>query len=118
MGPPGTKRDDVKSRRQTLLGDSLGKRAIAGALFAVLVFVQSLAASPALHAHFHEDATAPGHYCAVKLFSQGQVDVSDPGTPVQPPDWSKPWTIQRRATAFLAVDHFLAPSRAPPSYLG
>lgn len=94
----------------------LTHRALGGGLAAFLYLVlQLFAASPELHHLFHKDSNQPNHQCAIKLLSDGQVDIEPgdfgPRIPDQP----------LMAESFLAVfaptqvDYQLPPGRAPPS---
>jgi hypothetical protein len=47
---------------------------IASLLSGLVLLLNAMAASPALHEWFHSDAGESGHQCAVTLFAQGQVD--------------------------------------------
>lgn len=40
----------------------------------LILLLNLLAASPALHEFFHADAGKEGHQCAVTMFAHGQVD--------------------------------------------
>jgi hypothetical protein len=51
-----------------------GKPALSGLLVALVLLLNALAASPALHELIHKDADQAGHACVVTLFAHGQVD--------------------------------------------
>jgi hypothetical protein len=52
----------------------LRKAVVALLLVALVLLLDAMAASPALHELVHRDADSPDHQCAVTLFSHGQVD--------------------------------------------
>lgn len=108
----------MSSGRHGFFRDSLGRRAMAGALFALLVLVQSLSSSAWLHVLFHDDAASPEHYCAVKAFAQGQVDVADTSVRLPAPALRTLRATIRPETVFSSVSFLIAPSRAPPAFLG
>jgi hypothetical protein len=58
---------------------------IASLLVGLVLLLDALAASPALHARLHHDADQPGHECAVTIFAHGQVDACAVDVPVTPP---------------------------------
>jgi hypothetical protein len=51
----------------------------------MVLLLNALASSPALHEWFHSDATESGHQCAVTLFAHGQVDSVSIDLPVAAP---------------------------------
>jgi len=92
------------------------KSCVAAAVVLLLLFVQTLAASQALHAaSCHEDAAAPEHTCAVKTLTQGQVDLAPSSAvtllpaPLAVDDGMEP------VPQVSASIRFLLPSRGPPS---
>ena len=87
-----------------------------GSGLAVLLFLslQLLAVSPHLHHEVHPDSHQPDHQCAVKLLSDGQVDVAADFVVVAVPtsDFTAPLPAE---SVFLpAADHQFPPGRAPP----
>lgn len=51
----------------------------------MVLLLNALAASPALHELVHSDACEAGHQCAVTLFAHGQVDAVSIDVPVVAP---------------------------------
>jgi hypothetical protein len=51
----------------------VAKPALAGLSAALLLFLSTLAASPALHEFLHADAGSVDHHCVITLFTKGQV---------------------------------------------
>jgi hypothetical protein len=92
-----------------------GKPALAVLLIGLVLLLNAMATTPALHALVHNDAAQAGHQCAVTLFAQGKIDAVAPVVFVSVPaeaigttsDWvsSFPWTTVE----------FLPPGRAPPA---
>ena len=50
-----------------------GKAALAALLAGIVLFLDAMAACPALHELIHHDADQPGHECAVTMFMHGKV---------------------------------------------
>jgi len=50
-----------------------GKAFIALVLVGMILFLDAMAACPALHELIHHDADKPGHECAVTMFMHGKV---------------------------------------------
>ena len=93
----------------------LGRNQFAAGLAVLLLLaLQALAASPHLHHLLHEDSHQPDHQCAVKLLSDGMVDL-EPGLVflVQPRAESAPASV-RETIILSAPDHQFPPGRAPP----
>jgi succinate dehydrogenase/fumarate reductase cytochrome b subunit len=63
-------------RAVTFVLRRLGGPALAGFLALMLLLVNAMAASPALHRAIHHDADADDHECAVTLFIKGQVSAA------------------------------------------
>jgi hypothetical protein len=57
---------------------SRAKAPLSAALILLLLTLQTLAVSKALHEDVHTDAAHVDHKCAVTLLSSGQVDLSGP----------------------------------------
>lgn len=53
---------------------SHGKAGISALLVAIVLLLDAMAASPALHKLIHKDADSSDHECAVTMFAHGQVD--------------------------------------------
>jgi len=81
----------------------------------VFLLIQIMAAVPAFHAWLHDDASAPGHECAVTLFLNGQVHTPATDVAVAP---CPPLLISyapTRGVDFVSADVRLLPSRGPPA---
>jgi hypothetical protein len=51
-------------------------------LIGLVLLLNAMAASPALHELIHSDAAESGHQCAVTLFAHGQVDSASVDVPI------------------------------------
>ena len=80
----------------------------------MILFLNALAACPALHRLIHHDANRPGHECAVTVFAHGKVDAATVDVP-RPAPAIAIGAEPRIYFAFVstAVEH-LPPGRAPP----
>jgi hypothetical protein len=81
----------------------------------VFILVQFMAAVPAFHAWAHNDASNPGHECAVTLLLHGQVH--SPTTEVDVTRYL-PVPVFRapaRDVDFVSTDVRLLPGRGPPA---
>jgi hypothetical protein len=82
---------------------------------ALVLLLNALAASPALHELIHKDADRAGHACVVTLFAHGQVDLADCDVPVAVPAAS----IETVPSIIFSVPSTaienLPPGRAPPA---
>lgn len=94
---------------------SRAKAPLSAGLVLLLLLLQTLAASPVLHLDLHDEADSADHSCAITLFSQGQLDVTDPqfvnfnlssATDSRPLQSSEPFLD----SLFFSVDS----SRGPP----
>lgn len=88
--------------------------AIACLLAGIVLLLNALTASPALHEWFHPDAGQPEHQCAVTMFAHGKVDCASVDVPVP----ASVIFIAEAPTAAISVfrpviDHLPA-GRAPP----
>ena len=94
----------------------LGKRLFVSTIIGIILLIDLMAASPALHELIHFDAGKPDHHCTVTLFAHGQVD-SAVGEIVVP-TISIRW-INTCPPVTLSVVHafvvLLPPGRAPPA---
>ncbi|HTS17959.1 MAG TPA: hypothetical protein VMP11_10330 [Verrucomicrobiae bacterium] len=84
----------------------------------MILLINLMAASPALHELIHVDAGQPDHHCTVTLFAHGQVD-SAVGEIVTPTILAR-WIDVCPSVTLLVVDSFvvlLPPGRAPPAAL-
>jgi len=59
-----------------------GKAALAALLVGTILFLDAMAACPALHELIHHDADKPGHECAVTMFMHGKVESATVEVPV------------------------------------
>jgi hypothetical protein len=55
------------------------KAPLAAGLIVLLLVLQALAWSPALHCEVHGDASSPDHFCVVTTLAQGHLSLSTPG---------------------------------------
>ena len=62
-----------------------GRAIVALLLTALVLLLNAMAISPALHELFHADAGNCQHQCAVTLFAHGQVDAATTDVPVMVP---------------------------------
>ena len=93
----------------------LGGPALAVLLALMLLLVNAMAASPALHRAIHHDADADDHECAVTLFIKGQVSTAVIVTVVM--GLLGIFGVVALLTdtpIFPAVDYSFSSSRAPP----
>ena len=80
----------------------------------MVLLLDAMAASPALHKLIHKDANKTGHECAVTMFAHGKVDaatVDVSPTPVIVPVEPAPLI---EFSVFSAPIENLPPGRAPP----
>ena len=92
-------------------------RAFGGSLAALLyVVLQLFASSPELHHLLHADANQPNHQCAIKLLSDGQVDVVSHDAEIRVPDLPLVAAISGPFVALVRVDIQLPLGRAPPFF--
>jgi hypothetical protein len=81
----------------------------------VFLLVQILAAVPALHSWVHQDASAPGHECAVTFLLHGQVHTPNADVAVAP---CQPLLLSHEpltGVEIVSADVRLLPSRGPPA---
>jgi hypothetical protein len=89
--------------------------ALAVLLIGLVLLLNAMAASPALHELIHKDAEGPTHSCAATLFAHGHVESAVCDVPVVLP------TIFVKTTPIVVFSFFspaienLPPGRAPPS---
>ena len=86
-------------------------------LIGVILLIDLMAASPALHELIHVDAGQPDHHCTVTLFAHGQID-SAVGEIVVP-TISIRWIDTCPPVTISVVDSLvvlLPPGRAPPVF--
>jgi hypothetical protein len=103
-------------RRVKHLFSTLGKPAFSGLLVALVLLLNAMAASPALHERIHHDAGKADHECVVTLFAHGHVDSVDCAVPVAVPAAG----IETTASIIFSVPgtalENLPPGRAPPAF--
>lgn len=91
-----------------------GQTVLTSVLAGLVLLLNAMTASPALHELIHADAGKAGHECAVTLFAHGQVD-SATGTV---PEVASLILIQTVPTVEISVFHpvidRLRAGRAPP----
>jgi hypothetical protein len=91
-----------------------GQAIIASLLTGIVLLLNAMAASPALHELFHSDANSGQHHCAVTLFAHGQVDSAP--VDVAPDAVFTPFqaVFQIEFSVFRPVIENLPSGRAPP----
>jgi len=93
-----------------------GRWAVAVLLIAPFLASLLLAAVPALHERFHEDASQPLHHCAVTIFQQEHFATSNPSVALVCLNSGR--VLSAADVSMLAfLDHAsrFSPSRAPPA---
>jgi len=80
----------------------------------LVLFLNLLAAAPAIHERFHADAGHADHQCAVTLFAHGQVDAAIVDVPVSVPLVSAVDAPQIEFSVFSPVIENLPAGRGPP----
>ncbi len=94
----------------------LGKWLLIPTIIGMILLIDLMAASPALHELIHYDAGKPDHHCTVTLFAHGQVDSAVCELVV--PTVSIRWIDTCPPATFAVVDPvvvLLPPGRAPPA---
>jgi len=94
-----------------------GKSALSGLLVALVLLLNALAASPALHELVHKDADRAGHACAVMLFAHGQVDSVSGEIPMAVPLALIETTPSSIFSVLSTAIENLPPGRAPPAVI-
>ena len=93
----------------------VGRAIVAVWLVAWMLFSSLLAASPALHEHFHENAAQSSHQCAVTLLEQQQLLSGESHVFVVVADFPEALSIPAVTFSFSSqADFKLLPGRAPP----
>jgi hypothetical protein len=87
---------------------------IASLLVGLVLLLDALASSPALHARLHHDADQPGHECAVTIFAHGQVDACAVDMPVTPPSAGIEFLPPVLISLPNTLVETLPPGRGPP----
>jgi hypothetical protein len=94
-----------------------GKPALAALLVGLVLLLDAMAASPALHELIHKDADEADHHCAVTMFAQGKFDSATCEVPAVIP------TVCFETTPFIFFSVFstaienLPQGRAPPAVI-
>ncbi|MGA2605161.1 MAG: hypothetical protein ABSG14_13115 [Verrucomicrobiia bacterium] len=94
----------------------LGKWLLIPTIIGLILLIDLMAASPALHELIHFDAGQPDHHCTVTLFAHGQIDsaVCEIVVPTVSIQWIDPCPpVTLSFVAPLVV--LLPPGRAPPA---
>ncbi|MEY4916668.1 MAG: hypothetical protein RL616_581 [Verrucomicrobiota bacterium] len=91
-----------------------GKAVIASLLAGLVLLLNLLAVSPALHELIHSDAGSAAHQCAVTMFAHGQVDSVSVEISVATPVLSAAATPQIGFSVFAPAIENLPAGRAPP----
>jgi hypothetical protein len=91
-----------------------GRAAIASLLAGIVLLLDAMAASPALHEWFHSDASQPEHQCAVTLFAQGKVDCATVAVVIPAPLFFIEAVPAIDFSVFCPVIEQLPAGRAPP----
>jgi hypothetical protein len=92
-----------------------GKAALAALLVGVILFLDAMAACPALHEWLHKDANEPDHHCAVTLIAHGKVSVSACEIVISPPTVLVEATPHFVFVTFSPAIENLPQGRAPPA---
>ena len=88
---------------------------IASVLTGVVLLLNAMAVSPALHECFHADAGSAEHQCAVTLFAHGQMDSVVANVPILA-SVTLVWTVPAvQFSVFRPVIENLPAGRAPPA---
>ena len=90
---------------------------MSGLLVALVLLLNALAASPALHELIHKDAEQAGHSCVVTLFAHGQIDSASGDVPLAVPIASIEATPSIIFSVPSTAIETLPPGRAPPVVL-
>jgi hypothetical protein len=94
----------------------LGKWLLTLPIVSMILLIDLMAASPALHELIHVDAGQPDHHCTVTLFAHGQVDSAV--CEIVVPTISIRWIDTCPPVTISVVDPLvvlLPPGRAPPA---
>lgn len=87
-----------------------------GLLILLVLALNALAASPALHERIHPDANQPGHHCAVTVFAHGQVNSSTVEVVAAAPVVPLEFFPLPHVSVIVATTVALPPGRAPPVF--
>lgn len=92
-----------------------GKTALASLLVGMIVFLDAMAACPALHELIHHDAGKPGHQCAVTMFAHGKVASATVDVPLAVPTVAIVTEPRFEFSVFSTSIENLPQGRAPPA---
>ena len=92
-----------------------GKTVVAGLLVGMVLWLDAMAACPALHEMIHHEATDYNHQCAVKMFAHGKIKLTTCEIPVVPPTVLVEITPHIAVSVFSTVIKNLPQGRAPPA---
>ena len=92
-----------------------GKSFLAALLVGLVLLLDAMAASPALHVLIHKAADKPGHECAVTMFAHGKMDSATVDVPVAIAPVSIETTPQIHISIVSTAIKNLPPGRAPPA---
>jgi len=87
---------------------------MAAMLVLVVLALNLLAASPALHERLHSDAREAGHQCAITLFAHGQVEHAAVGVEPAPMVSGSQLVLLATVTDFVPTFIVLPADRGPP----
>jgi hypothetical protein len=94
-----------------------GKAALAALLVGMILFLDAMAACPALHELIHKDADKAGHECAVTMFAHGKVKSATVEVPAIVSTASIESAPQIEFPVFSAAIENLPRGRAPPAVI-
>jgi hypothetical protein len=92
-----------------------GKATLAALLTGMILLLDAMAASPALHELIHKDAGKADHDCVVTVFAHGKLDSANVCVPVVAATISIEATPRIEFSVFVSAVENLPLGRAPPS---
>jgi hypothetical protein len=92
-----------------------GRSALAALLVGMVMLLNAMAASPALHELIHKDASKANHDCAVTMFALGKVDSATVEISASPQPVSIETNPQIVISVFASAIENLPAGRAPPA---
>jgi len=105
----------MKRALSTFISLRKARGGVSALLLTVLVALQSMVASPALHRLVHIDAASPAHQCAVTMLASGHVDCVDPVISIFSPESILVLEARPPGVDFVSTDIQLQPNRGPPA---
>jgi len=81
----------------------------------MVLLLDAMAASPALHELIHQDANKAGHECAATMFAHGKVESATVEVPTVVPAALIESTPQIEFSVFTTAIENLPPGRGPPA---